>query len=131
DFRQATREAKGGAAITGTVRNVAGKRRLSLRVLDPASGETLFAKVLDEDEATPGSPEKTGHWPGDVYKIITADNWSDVLKSRKDPGLRDEAAADAITSGRAWMTSSTVADIDRAIALFKKAVAIEPNSALA
>ena len=43
DIRKAARDASGRTVLTGTVRNVQGKRRISLRLLDPAGGETLFA----------------------------------------------------------------------------------------
>ena len=38
---------------------------------------------------------------------------------------------EAVTAGRNWMNSYTAADFDRAIALFRKAIAWEPKSALA
>jgi tetratricopeptide (TPR) repeat protein len=131
DIRRAAREARGRTVMTGTVRKVDGKPRLSLRLLDPASGQTLFATVLDPSEAKPPSRQKIEQWARDIYKIVTADNWSDVVTSRIDPGLRDEEAAEAIKSGRAWMTSYTVYDLDQAIVLFNKALAKEPNSSLA
>jgi tetratricopeptide (TPR) repeat protein len=130
-IRSAARKARGRIVMTGTVRNVDGKRRLSLRLLDPASGQTLFATLLDQSEARIPSSQKIGQWTRDIFKIITADNWSDVVNSRIDPGLRNEEAAEAMKSGRAWMTSYTVYDLDQAITLFNKAVAIEPNSSLA
>jgi tetratricopeptide (TPR) repeat protein len=129
DIRGAAREARGRTVMTGTVRKVDGKPRLSLRLLDPASGQTLFATVLDETKFP--SPQKIEQWARDIYKIITADSWSDVVTARIDPGLRNEEAAEAIKSGRAWMTSYTLSDLDQAITLFNKALAIEPNSSVA
>lgn len=131
DIRKGAREAKGRTVMTGTVRNVEGKRRASLRLLDPASGQTLFATVLDQSEALPKSSRKTEPWGRDVYKILNADDWSEVLNARTDPGLRNHAASEAMKSGRAWMASYTVSDLDQAIALFTKAIAAEPDSSLA
>jgi tetratricopeptide (TPR) repeat protein len=54
-----------------------------------------------------------------------------VVNSMIDPGMRNEASAEALKSGRAWMNSYSLNDLDQAIVLFKKALAIEPNSVLA
>jgi tetratricopeptide (TPR) repeat protein len=131
DIQRAAREAKGRTVMTGTVRNVDGKRRLSLRLLDPASGQTLFATVLDQSETIPRSSHLTEEWGRDIHKILSADSWSDIVSARTDPGLRNKASSEAIKTGRAWTTGYTVYDLDQAIAQFKKAVAEEPNSALA
>ncbi len=81
EIRKAAQEANGRVLLTGTVRNVDGKRQVSLRL--------------------------------------------------PDPGLRDEAASEAMTAGREWMSSYTISGLQKAITLFKKAVAAEPGSALA
>jgi tetratricopeptide (TPR) repeat protein len=48
-----------------------------------------------------------------------------------DPGLRNEVAREAILAGRELIRSDTVAGYDNAIALYRKALRAEPNSALA
>jgi serine/threonine protein kinase/tetratricopeptide (TPR) repeat protein len=131
DIRRAAREAKGRTILTGTVRNVDGRRRLSLRLLDPVSGQTLFATVLDQSEAISRPSQKTQQWARDIHKILNADNWSEVLNARTDPGLRNEEASEAMKSGRMWVSRYTANDIDHAIGQFRKAMAIEPSSALA
>jgi tetratricopeptide (TPR) repeat protein len=131
DIRKAARESKGRTVLTGTVRNVQGKRRLSLRLLDPANAQTLFAVVLDWSGEIPESLAKTAEWARDIHKILNADDWSKVLNSRTDPGLRNETASEAMTSGREWMSSYTVSGLNQAIALFNRAVAAEPDSAQA
>jgi tetratricopeptide (TPR) repeat protein len=45
--------------------------------------------------------------------------------------MRDEEAKTAINAGRDWVKHYTVSDLDQAIALFRKALARVPNSALA
>src|SRR5205085_1905415 len=55
----------------------------------------------------------------------------DLRQSQMDPGLRNPAAAEALTAGRQWMARYTVWDIDQAIALFQKAIRLQPDSALA
>ncbi|HEY8833962.1 MAG TPA: serine/threonine-protein kinase, partial [Chthoniobacterales bacterium] len=131
EIRKAARAARGRAVLTGTVRNVGGKRRISLRLLDPASGNTLFAAVLDQNDALAKSSHDLEQWGRDIHKILNADDWSQALNSRTDPGLHNEAASEAMTSGRAWMASYTVSHLEQAIALFKKAIAEQPDSSLA
>ncbi|MEY2584049.1 MAG: eukaryotic-like serine/threonine-protein kinase [Verrucomicrobiota bacterium] len=130
DVRKAVRDAKGRAILTGTVRNVQGKQRTSLRLLDPATGQVLLAKLIEENqtERTRGIDQILGR---KIYEILTTDNWSALTNSRADPGLRNEEAAVTIESGRAWLKNYTVADLDHAIALFRRAAEMEPNSALA
>jgi tetratricopeptide (TPR) repeat protein len=131
EVRRAAQEAKGRTVLTGTVRNVGGKRRISLRLLDPASGNTLFAAVLDQNDALAKSSHDLEQWGRDIHKILNADDWSQALNARTDPGLHNEAASESMKSGREWMTSYTVSDLEQAIALFKKAIAQEPGSSLA
>ena len=131
DIRRTAREANGRTVMTGTVRNVDGKPRISLHLLDPASGQTLFAIVLESSEGLSPGSQKTQQWVRDIHKILNADNWSDVLNARTDPALRNEEANDAMKSGRMWVSRYTANDIDHAIGQFRKAIAIEPNSALA
>jgi len=131
DIRKAAQEARGRTVLTGTVRNVGGQRRIFLRLLDPASGQTLFGKLLEPNEEPARSPRGREKWGEKIYQILSADDWSGVVESRTDPGLRNEAAAEAMKSGRMWVSSYTVSDIDQAIGLFNKAIAEEPASSLA
>jgi len=131
DIRRTAQEANGRTVMTGTVRIVDGKLRISLRLLDPASGQTLLATVLDQSETISRSSQKTQQWVRDIHKILNAENWSDVLNARTDPALRNEEANEAMKAGRGWVSRYTVYDIDHAIPLFRKVIAIEPNSALA
>jgi tetratricopeptide (TPR) repeat protein len=128
DIRKAAQEAKGRTVVTGTVRNVEGIRRISVRLLDPASGKTLFTTAFEQKEGQAGSSRQNAQWVRDVYKILSADGWP---STPSDPGILNQNANDAMTAGRAWMESYTVSHLDQAIALFKKAIAAEPDSSLA
>ena len=128
DIRTAAREAKGRTVLTGTVRNVKGVRRISIRLLDPASGTTLFTTALEREEGQASSSRQDAKWVRDVYKLLSANEWP---STPSDPGLLNQNASDAMTAGRTWMESYTVSHLDRAIALFKKAIAAEPDSSLA
>ncbi len=131
DLRKAARDAKGRAVLTGAVRNLDGKRRLSLRLFDPSSGQTLFASVLNQSEAMSDSPTEAEEWVHEIHRILNVDDWSAVLASKIDPAQRNETASEALKSGRAWMSGETVSDLDRAISLFNKALAQVPQSSRA
>lgn len=128
DMRKAAQEAKGRAVLTGTVRNVEGIRRISVRLLDPAGGKTLFTTAFELKEGQTRSSRQDAQWIRDIYNILSADGWP---STPSDPGVHNEKANDAMTSGRAWMESYTVSHLDQAIARFKEAIAAEPDSSLA
>ena len=128
DIRKAAQEAKGRAVLTGTVRNVEGIRRISVRLLDPASGKTLFTTAFEQKEGQARSSRQNADWVREVYKILSADGWP---STPSDPGVHNEKANDAMTSGRTWMESYTVSGLDQAIARFREAIAAEPDSSLA
>ncbi|MDP9099830.1 MAG: protein kinase [Verrucomicrobiota bacterium] len=130
DIRKAARGVKGRAILTGTVRNLEGKRRLSFRLVDPGNGTTLFSTVLDHDVVR-SAPNKTEEWAREIHKFLSADHWSDLMNSKADPGVRNEAAYDAMKAGRELVSGYTVYHLDQAISLYRKALAVEPNSALA
>jgi tetratricopeptide (TPR) repeat protein len=129
DIRKMAREVKGRTVLSGTVRNVEGRRQLALRLVDPGTGQTLFSTVLDQNEVR--AADKTQDWARAVHRILNADTWTDLLNSKADPGTRDAEANEAMKAGRDWVVHYTVSDIDQAIALYKKALAKVPNSALA
>ena len=131
DICKAAREAKNRTVLIGTLRNVQGKQRLSLRLLDTASGQPLFTKLIEENGTEIKSLPAGLDFGQAIYDILSADDWLALTTSRIDPGKRNEAAAKSMASGRAWMENYTVSDIDQAIARFNDAIAAEPNSALA
>ncbi len=101
EIQRAVRETKARTAMTGTVRTVDGKRRISLRLLDPADGQTLFATVLEQGDTASNSLEKKGEWGREILTILDASEWSKVLDDRVDPGMRNEEVSrgDAIGPG--------------------------------
>lgn len=118
------------ALLTGTIRSSQGRKRISFQLIDPVSKETLLTHVLDggEQGSLPGGlPRQIGE---KIYSILSTSDWSSLLLSKRDPGLRNLAASEAITAGR-LIAHSTAADCDKAIALFRKAIEAEPNSSLA
>jgi tetratricopeptide (TPR) repeat protein len=81
------------------------------------------------DIASSKSSSNPQKWVLDIHKLLDTDSWSNV--TQVDPALRNEDARIAINAGRDWMRSYAVSDLDRAIALFRQAVELAPNSPLA
>jgi tetratricopeptide (TPR) repeat protein len=132
DIRRAGRETGARTVLTGTVRTVRGRKRISFRLLNAATGDSLFT-VISEDAAQKNPTKVVGEDLGrSLYAILSAKDWSNITQSRMDPGLRNDVAREAVVAGRALMLhSSAVSDFDKAIALFRKALAAEPDSTLA
>ena len=129
NIRKVAQESRGRTLLTGTVRTVEGKKRISVRLLNPAGDQTLFRTAIDPADTSASSSRTAQEWALEIHKILKAESWSGLVQS--DPGLRNKDANDAMTAGRAWMGSYTVSDFDRAIALFQKAIEAEPSSSLA
>jgi tetratricopeptide (TPR) repeat protein len=133
DELQTTARALGSRAVlTGTIRNVQGRKRIAVRLLDPANGNALFVKVLDEKDLESSGLDATESFARKIYGVLSTDNWTALADSNDDPGVRNADAFDAMKAGREVMVNSyTLAAFDHAIGLFQKAVSLEPNSALA
>jgi serine/threonine protein kinase/tetratricopeptide (TPR) repeat protein len=131
EVQKAGQEANARTVLTGTERTIDGKKQISIRLLDAASGEPLLVHLLQ----TKGQKDSTNiifkEIARPLYAILSRKDWSNLVESKADPGLRSNAAKEAIIAGRELMSRDTVPDFDRAIALFKKAIRIEPRSWLA
>lgn len=122
----------GRSILTGTIRDVLGRKRITVRLLNPANGEALLVKVLEQDESTSNSPAATADLARDIYTVLTTDNWTEVTNSNRDPAFRNEEAYEAMQAGRDIVASFyTVAELDHAITLFRRAIELEPKSYLA
>lgn len=109
--------------LTGTVRTVQGRKRISIRLLSAATGDPLFTSILGEQEQKNLSRR--------IDSILNANDWSSIVQAKVDPGFRNEEASEAILAGRELLRSNTLSEFDKAIALFQKALRAEPASALA
>ena len=118
------------AVLTGTVRMVQGRQRISFLLIDPASKETLLSHSWDRDGRDAAMSDLPPNLIKTIYSILSANDWSNLISARSDPGLRNEEARVAMAAGRVMQPSSTV-EFDKAISLFKRAVQVEPNSSLA
>jgi tetratricopeptide (TPR) repeat protein/tRNA A-37 threonylcarbamoyl transferase component Bud32 len=129
EVRRAAEASKGRTILTGTVRNVKGQRRISLRLLSLAADQALLRAAITQTDTASRSAGNAQKWVLDIHKGLNTDSWANV--GPIDPVLRSEKAAQAMTAGRNLMQSYTVSDYDRAIALFREAVALVPDSAQA
>ena len=131
ELRQVGQQTGARTVLTGTVRTVQDRKRISIRLLDAATGDPLFTSVWEgngEKNPIEAAIKKIG---GRMYPILSANDWSSIVQSRVDPALRNEVAREAILAGREVIRSNTIPDFDNAIALFRKALRLEPDSALA
>ena len=116
--------------VMGTVRTTQGRQRLSFQLIDPASKETLFSHLWEGSGADAPASAITQEVAKTVYSILSANDWSNLVRANSDPGLQNKTAREAIIAGRS-IHYSNAAECDRAINLFKEAIGAEPNSSLA
>jgi tetratricopeptide (TPR) repeat protein len=114
------------AIITGTTRMTQAGQRISFQLIDRASKETLFSQTSETKEQTDVPPAVIQA----MYSILSENDWSDLIRTKTDPGMRNETARQSINAGRDIVHSKAV-DCENAIALFEKALRAEPNSSLA
>lgn len=118
------------AILTGTIRGSPGRKRISFQLVDPATKETLFNYTSEAEEQSALPSAVTRQVSQAVYSILKASDWSNLLLAKRDPGLRNPAASEAMIAGR-LIEPINASNCDKAIALFEKAVEAEPNSSLA
>jgi tetratricopeptide (TPR) repeat protein/tRNA A-37 threonylcarbamoyl transferase component Bud32 len=132
DLQRAAQSLSDRTILTGTVRNVLGRKRIAIRLLNPANGEPLFVKLLETEDLEEGPSNSSRDWVRKIYALLTTENWTNVAERDRDPGLRNPDAKSAMDAGRRMMANSyTLADVDQAIPLFRKAITLEPQSSLA
>jgi len=129
NFKSAARNSQTRTALFGTLRKVDRTTRISIQLLTP-DGDLLFNRIVDlgaeaklESIAKVLAPE--------LYSVLTAKDWREVLTSKADAAFRNPSAWQLIAAGREMTFHHTVRDCDRAISCFEKALELEPHSALA
>jgi tetratricopeptide (TPR) repeat protein len=126
----AARESGVRAVLTGTSRNVDGRMRVALRLLDGSSGEILARKTFETGPGDRPISKVVHEVVLQFDTLLDAESWTDLIQANRDPGFRNEAAREFLVSGRQLMFRATIPDIDRAIVCFEKALQIEPQSAI-
>jgi tetratricopeptide (TPR) repeat protein/TolB-like protein len=119
------KEHRSRAIIAGTTRMTQAGQRISFQLIDRSSKETLFShtwEIKGRSDVPPAVIQA-------IYSILRESDWSDLIRSKWDPGLRNDTAREAITAGR-LISLSSASDCDKAISLFRRALEAEPNSSL-
>jgi tetratricopeptide (TPR) repeat protein/tRNA A-37 threonylcarbamoyl transferase component Bud32 len=130
-IREAGETAKTRTVLTGTERTFHGKKRISLRLFDAANGQPLLTRVWESNGQEDSEMAVRKEIAGAIDGILSAKDWSSLIQSKIDPGLRNKAVREAMTAGRELTFRYTESDLDRAIDLFRKAVQAERDSSLA
>src|SRR5207302_402335 len=129
DVVNAARIFRTRTVLAGTRRKTSDGTRISVRLLGP-DGQLLAARIVDLS-ANSADPTALSHQLAPVlYSVLTANDWSNLIAARLDPALRNEHARELIVAGRELIERRTVDDIDRAMACFRKATELMPDSAL-
>jgi serine/threonine protein kinase/tetratricopeptide (TPR) repeat protein len=130
-IKEVGRSTKSRTVLTGTVRNIHGTKRISLRLLDAATGEPLLVCPLNAPDEVSISTIIDKNFSRECYAILSAKDWSNIEQTKDDPGLRNDVAREAILAGRDLTFRYTANDFDQAITLLRKAIQAQPNSSLA
>ena len=130
DVKEANRHVNARVVIATTMREVNGQRRVSLRLVNGASGQVL-RKHLYEAPAGAGWIGSIGAMITDVNSLLEMTDWSSIDVSEPDPGLNNPTARDFISSARQLTLRQTLEDYDRAIICLERALQMEPNSPIA
>jgi tetratricopeptide (TPR) repeat protein/TolB-like protein len=125
----ASRNLRTRSALFGTHRKTDHGTEVAIQLVSP-EGETLFNRIVDLSETADMKPLTRG-LAAPLFAVLTTSDWSRLIASKSDPGMRSEQARELIAAGRELTFHYSVRDFDRAINCFEKAIAIEPQSALA
>lgn len=131
DFQQMARLTNARTLLSGTKRHMENGTRISVRLLDAATGKLLLARSWK----IPGSEESASRLDGadarSVYSAISREGTLEHLDAEIDPGLLNNNTRETILAARQLSLRMTLPDLDRAIDLFEKAIKAEPRSGLA
>lgn len=131
DIREANRDLKSRAVLTGTQRLVNGKLCLSLRLMNAANGDVLFVQTLEVDPNGVVDSTLARTIAPSIDSILNATDWSKITLAGHDPGMQNPACREFIIAGRQLMFRGTIEDFDASIRCLERALQIEPNSAIA
>jgi len=131
EIKEANSSVKARAVLTGGKRILDGKLRLSMRLMNAATGEILLTHVVDCAPTSSAAEEMVRAVLPSIRSILGASDWSTISPLARDPGMRNPTAREFIISGRQLMFRSTIEDYDRSIRCLDRAIKIEPRSAIA
>jgi serine/threonine protein kinase/tetratricopeptide (TPR) repeat protein len=117
--------------LSGTIRSVGKRTRVSLRLISKNGTDALGRWTFDLDKKTAApKPFLDQKVPALIYEALdTKSEGSDGLQT--DPVMKDETARGYFNAGRSLLDRRTIADMDRAIACFEAAIRAAPRSVAA
>ncbi|MEO8648366.1 MAG: FlgO family outer membrane protein, partial [Acidobacteriota bacterium] len=127
DLRKIERQAGVRTVLTGTLRRVGDKCRISLRLSDAQTGDTLFARAIDTNPSAPAS-EAACLLAKELFAAISGSQPRTVAV---DPAAVDPVANEFLRAGDELLGRGTIADIDRSIDCYLRAIDVQPKSARA
>lgn len=129
DLRTISRQIRCRAVLAGTVRWAAGKRRVSLRLNNVETGDTLFERVSDPSSSKSPTLEVAA---GIARSLFSAMNGpARIPNTVADPATTDPATNEFLRAGDDLMMRRSIADIDRALICYERVINLQPKSAIA
>jgi type IV pilus assembly protein PilF len=122
---------KARTLLAGTKRHVAGGTRVSVRLLDAATGQMLLARSWESSGNEESAIRLDDAALRSMYSVIDRKDTTDPSDAGLDAGLRNNDTREAILAARELSFRYTLPDLGRAIELLEKAVRMEPTSVLA
>jgi len=116
--------------LAGAKRILGNKVHISVRLLDGAHGDVLYQTEIALDLTQTFGPEVSHSIAAPIYKLLSAQDWSEIKKAHIDPVSLNSDARDFLTSGRELLKTRTTIGLRRAAESFRKATEVEPASAL-
>lgn len=131
DISAANGRSKARLILTGTRRLIGSRSRFSVRLMNAANGDVLMTRSFDTLPKSISADTVEKELAPLVRSMLSTRDWSIAAPAARDPGLRDAASRNFIVSGRGLMFRSTILDYDRSIRCLKRAIELEPQSAIA
>ncbi len=130
-IRKLGQAARTRSVLTGTTRMLSGRKRVSLQLMNAATGEPLLVRLW-EGSGQEELKETIGKAAGQAIDgILNNKDWSSLSQSSTDPGLSNQASREAIFAGRQLVFRYNDSDFNKGIDLLKKAVRLQPDSSIA
>jgi serine/threonine protein kinase len=127
DLREIGRGTGVRTVMTGTVRRLGSKRRISFHLADANTGEELLTRALDFEAKTPPAAEIARLFANELFAVVSD---SQLATAPADPAINDSAAHEFLRAGDDLVTHRTIADIDRALTCYERAIDLQPKSAI-
>jgi tetratricopeptide (TPR) repeat protein len=100
-------------------------------MMNAATGDILFTTLIEGDPAKPILGAIQARVSPMVRSILAQTNWATIGPTARDPGMKNSAAREFIISGRQLLFRGTIEDFEASIRCLRRAIELEPNSALA